>query len=150
MLYKHSKQQPKIESTVGLAWARRRGKICCSPSSMRSASSPPNQTKPKCWPWGQPKQTTWNLTNHSHWLSTANKTNHWWPLIQTVLPRANFRKSPIQTANLRANFRKSSEITFGLLTPPSWQMPRDDDAAASTNCRPAAVPVQSSNRIYIT
>ena len=57
-------------------------------------------------------------------------------LIQTALLRANLRKSYNQTALLRTNLRKSSETTFGLFTTPSWQIPWDDDTAASITCRP--------------
>ena len=71
----------------------------------------------------QPKQMTWNPTNHNRGPSTANK-----PTTAALL---------IQTSLLRANFRKSSEITFGLLDTPSWQRPRDDAGAASINCRPS-------------
>ena len=75
---------------------------------------------PAAWslhPYYQPKQTMWNLTQHSQ------QTNH--------------RCSLIPTALRRANFRKTSEIPFGLLTTLSWQRPQDDNTAARTNCRPA-------------
>ena len=38
---------------------------------------------------------------------------------------------------LSTNLRKSSETTFGPPATPSWQIPWDDYAAASTKCRPA-------------
>ena len=80
-------------------------------------------TKPSCQTWAlhpyhQPKQKTWNPTNHSRKPNKANQTNHsrLFFLIQTALFRANLRKSYNQTALLRANLRISSETTFGLLT----------------------------------
>ena len=81
-------------------------------------------TKPSCRMWSlrsyyQPKQKTWNPTNHSCGPSTGNQTNHnCLFLIQTSLPRANLRKSYNQTAILRAILRISSESTIGLLTTP--------------------------------
>ena len=50
-----------------------------SPSNMRSG------------PHYQPKEKTWNPTNHTHGPSTANQTNHSCHLIQKLLPGANLK-----------------------------------------------------------
>ena len=87
-----------------------------SSSSMRSPSLPSNQAA---------KRRVRVLTISQREIQPITTTE---PAITAALL--------IQTALLRANFRRSSGISFNLLSSPSWQRTRDDDAAASTNCRP--------------
>ena len=110
-------------------------------SSMRSAPSPPNQLAERrvC------VLTTSRSRRHGIQPTTASEPaqptrpiSAAFILIQTAHLRANLRKSYNQTALRGAHLRKFSETIFGLLTTPSWQIPWDDDAAANTNCRPAA------------
>ena len=90
-------------------------------------------------PHHQPKQMTWNLTNHRRRHSTANRINHCSSLIQSAL--------------LRANLRNSSEITFGLFTthlPARYQETTTQQTAPTADqhqLNPAAVPTQPSNGI---
>ena len=80
------------------------------------------------YPYYQTKP--WNPTNHSHEPSTADvsfqPTNHCCSLIQTAL--------------LRSNFRQSFEDYVCSLHYTSWQIPRDDDTAASHTCSQPATP----------
>ena len=105
-----------------------------SPSSMGSASSPPNQAAER----GVCVLTTSRSRRHGIQQITAvdpaNWTNH---SLFSFKQLFSVLTSESLSALLRTNFKKSFEITFGFLTAPSWQIPWDDDTAASTNCRPA-------------
>ena len=84
-------------------------------------------TKPRCGTWGlrphhQPKQMTWNPTDHNRGRSIANK-----PITAALSFKQSFSKL-------------SCEVFWAFLWSPhytSWQIPWDVDAADSANSRPA-------------
>ena len=92
-------------------------------------------------PYHQTKQPTWNPTNHSHGLSTADAS---------FQPFSAVNSESLKPVLLKTNLRKSFEDHLWSPYYIPWQIPRDDNVAANINCRqlqlhPAAVPAPPSS-----